>query len=114
MKHLANPGANDLFLPSQTCSTRQDGTYCNKLQVISLCPRQLEGTVDGGTLTTSSMTLSSCCELLLVCLLVPGAGERSVWDYWFQQFTPAYAGLPSLGTMESIYNQQSVSALSWS
>lgn len=47
--------------------------------------------------------------LLVLCIVLFDAGKTSVWDYWFQHFTPQYQGLPSLGTLESIYNQQTVS-----
>lgn len=49
-------------------------------------------------------------------LLLPHhAGDRSVWDYWFQHFSPQYKGLPSLGSIEKIYNQADVSGkrLTW-
>lgn len=37
------------------------------------------------------------------------AGKDDVWSYWFKKFAPQYAGLPSLGRVEDIYNQQDVS-----
>jgi hypothetical protein len=40
-----------------------------------------------------------CCSLLR-------SGDTSVWSYWFNTFTPQYQGLPSIGTLESIYNKQ--------
>lgn len=33
-----------------------------------------------------------------------------MWDYWFRHFSPQYKGLPSLGSIEKIYNQTDVSA----
>lgn len=32
-----------------------------------------------------------------------------MWDYWFKHFSPQYKGLPSLGSIEKIYNQADVS-----
>ncbi|WIA36292.1 hypothetical protein OEZ86_007617 [Tetradesmus obliquus] len=32
-------------------------------------------------------------------------GDVSVWDYWFGKFSRQYEGLPSLGSMEKIFNQ---------
>jgi hypothetical protein len=44
-----------------------------------------------------------------MCLPCRAAGKEDVWQYWFQHFAKNYEGLPSLGTLESIYNQQDVS-----
>jgi hypothetical protein len=55
-------------------------------------------------------TAHSPCCYTAAALTGPLAGERSVWDYWFAHFTPQYAGLPGLGSLERIYNQVDVSA----
>jgi hypothetical protein len=33
-------------------------------------------------------------------------GESNVWEYWFDRFAPSYRGLPSIGSLEKIYNQR--------
>ncbi|KAF8055753.1 PF20 [Scenedesmus sp. PABB004] len=32
-------------------------------------------------------------------------GDKSVWEYWFKDFTPKYAGLPGLGSLEKIMSE---------
>lgn len=31
-------------------------------------------------------------------------GESNVWEYWFDRFAPSYRGLPTIGSLEKIYN----------
>ena len=37
-----------------------------------------------------------------------------MWSYWFSSFTPQYQGLPSIGTLESIFNKQQYTKVSGS